>query len=164
VSLDDGNSETVLVLALGNPLMGDDGIGVRIIEELRERELPSGVALADGGTTGLALVGLMEEYQRVIVVDAADMGQAPGCVRKFAPSEVQFRTTGDILSLHQVGFREALTLAEALGVSPPELMIIGVQPKRTAIGEELSSEVERAVPECIRILLDELNRAEPALA
>jgi hydrogenase maturation protease len=153
-----------LVLALGNPLMGDDGIGVRVVEELRGWELPSGVALADGGTTGLALVGLMEEYQRVIVVDAADMGQPPGCVRKFAPSEVQFRTTGDILSLHQVGFGEALTFAEALGVSLPELTIIGVQPKRTAIGEELSPEVERAVPECIRILLDELNCAEQVLA
>ena len=152
-----------VVVGLGNPLMGDDGIGVRVVEELRGRELPSGVRLADGGTTGLALVGLMEEYQRVIVVDAADMGQPPGCVRKFAPSEVQFRTTGDMLSLHQVGFGEALALAEALGVSPPELTIIGVQPKRTAIGEELSPEVERAIPECIRMLLDELNRAEQVL-
>jgi Ni,Fe-hydrogenase maturation factor len=91
VSLDDSAAETVLVLALGNPLMGDDGIGVRVVEELKGRELPSGVALADGGTTGLALVGLMEEYQRVIAVDAADMGQPPGCVRKFAPSEVRLR-------------------------------------------------------------------------
>ena len=164
MSLDDSDSETVLVLALGNPLMGDDGVGVRVVEELKGRELPSGVALADGGTTGLALVGLMEEYQRVIAVDAAEMGQPPGCVRKFAPSEVRFKATGDMLSLHQVGFGEALALAKALGVSPPELTIIGVQPKRTAIGEELSPEVERAVPECIRILLDELDAAEPDLA
>ena len=105
MSLDDSDSETVLVLALGNPLMGDDGIGSRVVEELRARELPNGVALADGGTTGLALVGLMEEYQRVVAVDAADMGQPPGCVRKFVPSDVQFRTSGDTLSLHQVGFR-----------------------------------------------------------
>jgi hydrogenase maturation protease len=163
VSLDDGDSGTVLVLALGNPLMGDDGIGVRVVEELRGRELPSGVALADGGTTGLALVGLMEKYQRVIAVDAADMGQPPGCVRKFAPSEVEFRTTGNMQSLHQVGFGEALTLARALGVSPPELTIIGVQPKRTAIGEELSPEVEGAIPECIRLLLDELDASGPEL-
>jgi hydrogenase maturation protease len=161
VSLDDSDSETVLVLALGNPLMGDDGIGVRVVEELRGRELPGGVVLADGGTTGLALVGLMEDYQRVIAVDAADMGQPPGCVRKFSPSEVQFRTTGDMLSLHQVGFGEALALARALDLSPPELTIIGVQPKRTAMGEELSPEVERAIPECIRILLDELDAAQP---
>lgn len=156
--------KTVLVLGLGNPLMGDDGIGVRVVEELRGRELPDGVALADGGTTGLGLVGLMEGYQRVIVVDAADMGQAPGNVLKFEPSEVQFRASGAMLSLHQVGFGEVLALAKALGVSPPEVTIIGVQPKRTAIGEELSPEVEGAIPQCTRMLLNELNAAEAVLA
>ena len=153
----------MLVIGLGNCLLGDDGIGIRVVEELGRRELPSNVALADGGTTGLGLVSLMDGFQRVIVVDAADMGRQPGCVVKFSPSEVQFKATGDTLSLHQVGLGEVLALTEALGVTPPEMTIIGVQPERTAIGEELSPAVERAIPECIGIVMDELGAADPML-
>ena len=148
---------SILVLGLGNPLLGDEGVGVRVIEELKGLDLPDGVALVDGGTTGLGLISVMEGYQRVIVVDAADMGQPPGRVVKFAPSEVQFRMANDPLSLHQVGFGEVLALAEALGVSPPHLTIIGVQPDRIGVGEEMSPEVEQAIPQCIGLVLGELD-------
>jgi hydrogenase maturation protease len=147
----------VLILGLGNPLLGDERIGVRVVEELKGLELPDGVTVAEGGTTGLGLVGLMEGYQRVIVVDAADMGHPPGRVVRFTPSEAQLKTVEAPLSPHQIGLGEVLALAEALEVAPAELVIIGVQPGRVEMGAGLSPEMEGAIPQIIRIILDELN-------
>jgi len=146
----------VLVIGLGNPLLGDEGIGVRVAEELRGLELPSGVDVIDGGTAGLGLISLMEGYQRVIIVDAADMGRPPGSVVRFTPTEVQFRTVEAPLSLHQIGLGGVLALAEALGISPGELVIIGVQPGQVEMGARLSPEVEGAIPQVIGMVLGEL--------
>jgi hydrogenase maturation protease len=147
----------VLILGLGNPLLGDEGIGVRVVEELKELELPDGVTVVEGGTAGLGLIGLMEGYQRVIIVDAADMGHPPGRVVRFTPSEAQFKTAEAPLSLHQIGLGQVLALAEALEMAPAELVIIGVQPSRLEEGIGLSPEVEGAIPQIIRIILDELD-------
>jgi hydrogenase maturation protease len=147
----------VLILGLGNPLLGDEGIGVRVVEELKGRELPDGVAVIEGGTAGLGLIGLMEGYQQVIIVDAADMGYPPGRVVRFTPSEAQFKTAEAPLSLHQIGLGEVLALAKALEVAPAELVIIGIQPSQMEGGAGLSPEVERAIPQIIRIILDELD-------
>lgn len=146
-----------LILGLGNPLLGDEGIGVRVVEELRGLELPNGVEAVEGGTAGLGLISLMGGYQRVIIVDAADMGQPPGQVVRFTPSEVQFKTAEAPLSLHQIGLVEVLALAEALEVAPAEMIIIGVQPSRLEMGVGLSPEVEGAIPQAIRMILDELD-------
>jgi hydrogenase maturation protease len=146
-----------LVLGLGNPLLGDEGIGVRVVEELKELQLPDGVEAVVGGTAGLGLLGLMEGHQRVIIVDAADMGHPAGRVVRFTPSEVQFKTVEAPLSLHQIGLGEVLALAEALDMSPDELVIIGVQPGRVEMSGELSPEVEGAIPQVISIILDELG-------
>jgi hydrogenase maturation protease len=147
----------VLVLGLGNPLLGDEGIGVRVVEELKGLELPDGVTVAEGGTAGLGLMGLMEGYQQVIIVDAADMGHAPGHLVRFTPPQVQFKTAEAPLSLHQLGLGEVLTLAEALEVAPAELVIIGIQPGQVEVGAGLSPEVEGTIPQIIKIILGELD-------
>ena len=149
----------VLILGLGNPLLGDEGIGVRVVNELTKLELPDGVSAVEGGTAGLGLIGLMEGYQRVIIVDAADMGHPPGRVVRFTPSEAQFKTVEGPLSPHQIGLGEVLTLATALEIVPTKLVIIGVQPGRIKAGVELSPKVERAIPQIIRLILDELDAA-----
>jgi hydrogenase maturation protease len=148
---------TTLVIGLGNPLLGDEGIGTRVVGELKELDLPAGVEVVEGGTAGLGLIGLMEGYQRVIIVDAADMGRPPGHVVRFTPSEVQFKTAEAPLSLHQIGLGEALVVAEALEMAPAELIIIGVQPSRLEMGVGLSPEVEGTIPQAVRMILDELD-------
>jgi len=147
-----------LILGLGNPLLGDEGIGVRVVEELQGLKLPEGVDVAEGGTAGLGLIGLMEGYQRVIVVDAADMGRPPGSVVRFTPAEVHLKTVETLLSPHQIGLGEVVTLADTLELAPDELVIIGVQPKRVEMGTGLSPEVERAIPQTIGLVLKELER------
>lgn len=146
-----------LILGLGNPLLGDEGIGVRVAEELDKLELPAGVTVLEGGTAGVNLINLMEGYQRVIIVDAADMGRVPGSVFRFTPSEARFKTAPTLLSPHQIGFGEVLALAEALELGPPEVVIIGVQPSRIESGTGLSSELKKTIPQIIRIIHDELD-------
>jgi hydrogenase maturation protease len=151
------SSPGTLVIGLGNPLLGDEGIGVRVVKELRELEMPDGVEVIVGGTGGLRLISLIEDYQRVIIVDAADMGCPPGCVVRFTPLETQFKTEETPLSLHQIGLVEVLALAEALEVAPAEVVIVGVQPGRLEGGVGLSPEVEGAIPQIIRMVMDELD-------
>ena len=149
--------EPILILGLGNPLLGDEGIGVRVIEELKKHRLPDGVSVVDGGTSGLGLVSLMEGRDRVIVVDAADMGRPPGSVVSFTREEIKLETGEALFSLHQVGLAEALALADALQVTPNELTIIGVQPLSMEPGAELSPEGEGAIRKCIGLVLDHVG-------
>lgn len=157
-------SKQVLILGLGNPLLGDDGIGMRITTELAGVRLPAGVSVRQGGIAGLGLLDLIAGFQRVIVVDAAEMGCPPGHVVRFTSADVQFKTAKALLSPHQIGLGEVLALAEALGVAPPELVIIGVQPDQTEVGAGLSPEVEGAIPAIIELVLDEIQVAGMAQA
>ena len=153
----------VLVLGLGNPLRGDDGIGPRVVAELHRRGLPEGVTALDAGTGGLDLLNVWQGWPRVIVVDAAAVRRTggetvPGQVVRFTPDEVRFLVTPDGLSLHDAGLAEALALSEALGQDLPELVILSVQPARIGWGEGLSPPVEAALPALLDAVMKEIRR------
>lgn len=137
-----------VVLALGNPLRGDDGVGMAVMERLAQADLPPAVTLLDGGTAGLETVLLLQGYRCAIIVDAAEMGRAPGEWVRFTPSEVRPRAADHQPrgTLHDAGLAEALVLGEALGVLPPEIVIYGVQPAEIGWSPGLSAPVEAAVP------------------
>lgn len=145
-----------LVVGLGNPLRGDDGVGVRVVQSLAMQELPVGVELSDGGTRGLELVNLMEGWQRVILVDAANVGKAHGEFVRFGLDEARLLGSHERISVHAAGLQDALLLAQVLGVLPEEVVIYGVQPARLDWDAELSPQVEAAVPEIARCILNEL--------
>ncbi|MCA9922262.1 MAG: hydrogenase maturation protease, partial [Anaerolineales bacterium] len=130
----------VLVLGIGNPLRGDDGVGTAVISALQHMPLPPDVELVDGGTAGLEIVLLLQAYRRVIVVDAADMGLLPGEWRRFGGNTAVLpaNEANTVGTLHGAGFAEALALAEALDVLPDELVVFGVQPQRVDWVEGLS--------------------------
>ena len=134
-----------LVIGLGNLLRGDDGVGVRLAQMLAKQTLPNDVEVVDGGTQGLGLVPLLEGRQRVILVDAADIGQTPGTFRRFTLAEAVL--TGDELHLaiHAAGLREALLLAKALKIVPDQVVIFGVQPANIEWHNGLSPPVEAAL-------------------
>jgi hydrogenase maturation protease len=136
----------VLVLGLGNPLRGDDGVGCRVTEELARRELSPGVEVLDGGAGGLDLMDLMEGRERVVVVDAADVGRPAGEFVRFTPDQARLAQAADGFSLHHVGLGEVLALAGALGWALPEIVVFGVQPAELGWGEGLSPAVEAALP------------------
>ncbi|MFQ6101274.1 MAG: hydrogenase maturation protease [Anaerolineae bacterium] len=165
---------SVLVLGLGNPWRGDDGVGCRVVEELMRRcpelvegrELPPGVQVLDGGSVGLGLLDLMEGWGRVIVVDAAEMGRKPGEFVRFTLADVRLASACDPFSFHDAGLVEVLALADALGRPLPEMVIFGVQPAEVGWGEGLSPAVETALPILADAVIEEVNNppaaSEPA--
>jgi hydrogenase maturation protease len=146
-----------LVIGLGNPLRGDDGVGVRVAGVLAERVLPRDVEVVDGGTQGLGIVSLMEGRQRVILVDAADMGRAPGAFVRFNLDDVRLMGKDDRLSIHGAGLRDSLLLAQALGTLPDEVTIFGVQPAKLEWESALSPEVEASLPALVEAILLEAS-------
>ena len=150
------------IIGLGNPLRGDDGVGVRVTELLAAQRLPQDVAVVDGGTQGLGIVSLMEGRQRVILVDAADVHEAPGQFVRFTLDEVDLLGESTLLgeqqqlSVHNAGLRDALLLARALGVLPQEVVVFGVQPAKMEWESTLSPEVEAALPGLLAAILAEL--------
>jgi hydrogenase maturation protease len=146
---------STLVLGLGNPLQGDDGVGIRVVEELERRQLPDHVEVMDGGTPGVGLINLMEGRSRVVIVDAAEMDRAPGEVVRFRVEDVKLTGSSARFSLHRSGVAEALALAEALGVPLPEIVVYGVQPAQVGWGEGLSSETAAAIPALVETIIQE---------
>jgi len=137
-----------LILAIGNILRMDDGVGAAVVAALHERTLPPDVTVLDGGTLGFEMVLLFQGYQRVIILDAAEMGLEGGTWRHFSPDEVRLQTRDMHLggTLHYAGLAEALSLGEALGVLPPQIEIFGVQPSDIDWAIGLTPPVAAVVP------------------
>lgn len=149
-----------LILGVGNTLYGDDGLGVRVAELLAQERLPAGVVVEEAGLNGVDLVIKMEGWQRVILIDAVQMGAKPGTWRRLKPEEVQLMAEEQGLSLHEGGIASALELAQALGKLPGEIVIYGVEPEVLEVREGLSSSVQAAIPELTQHILEEIWKRE----
>ncbi|MBN1286759.1 MAG: hydrogenase maturation protease [Anaerolineae bacterium] len=149
-----------LVLALGNPLRGDDGVGAAVLEQLEQAGRPPSVTLTDGGTAGLETVLLLQGYPRAIIIDAAEMGLAPGAWRRFTLQEVELRAADPHLrgTIHGAGLAEALALGEALGILPADLVIYGVQPAVVGWTPGLSEPVQAIIPTLCAAILDNIQK------
>ncbi len=147
---------STLIIGLGNPLRGDDGVGVCVAQMLAQQALPNDVEVVDGGTQGLGLVNLMEGRRRIILVDAADVGKNPGQFIRFTLDKAVLQGDDQPLSIHTAGLREALLMAEALKVLPDEVVIFGMQPANLDWINALSSEVKATLPDLIAAVLSEL--------
>jgi hydrogenase maturation protease len=149
----------ILVIGLGNPLRGDDGVGVRVVEALQAYSLSPDVEVVDGGTQGLGIIPLMEGRERLILIDAADMGAAPGQFVRFEPDHVRLLGDDRQLSVHSAGLREALQLAQALHVLPEDVIIFGVQPEHLDWDAGLSQTVEANLPPLIAAVVADIGQA-----
>jgi hydrogenase maturation protease len=152
-----GRPKTV-IMGAGNVLMGDDGIGVHVIKAMKEQGgLPDGVELIDAGTATLDAFSMLEGVDRLIIVDAVKSGAAPGTIYRFSPEDVS-QTSSRKISLHQMSLLETLRASKMLGVRPPDVTIIGVEPKTIAAETCLSKEIAAQIPkiiDTIRSLLGE---------
>lgn len=150
--------QDMLVLGTGNPLMGDDGVGSQVIELLAERSLPPNVKIEDAGLPGWGLPAWFEGWSNVILVDAVQMGQAPGSWRRFRPEEVRLELETDALSLHQPDLACGLALAQALDLLPENLVLYGVEPAVVNPGEALSPAVRQSLPDLVASILNDLEK------
>ena len=144
----------VLVLGIGNILLRDEGVGVRVVEMLQAMELPSTVEVFDGATAGVDLLDVLADRRKVIVIDALQADEPPGTVFRLSPSELEPPEPMP-LSLHQVGLLEALRMARLIGCPPEQVVIFGVRPKDVGYGLDLSAEVAEAIPKVVELVLSE---------
>ena len=128
----------VLVLGVGNPLMGDDGFGLALLEHLRRSAgWPADVTLMDGGTWGMNLLPDIEDADALLILDAVDAGREPGALVTLGRDQLP-KYVAQKLSPHQVDLRDVLALAELRGHLPTRAAAVGIQPYRIALGTELS--------------------------
>jgi len=147
----------IVVLGVGNLLLSDEGVGVHLIQKLREMEIGEGVELIDGGTSLLDFLSQMEDISKLIIVDAIKLGGKPGRTYRIYVDDSLLKDGKVITSLHQLGVLEALALAEKMGKLPPTV-IIGVEPKDMTSGLELSPEVQKGMNRMVNLILEEVGR------
>jgi hydrogenase maturation protease len=159
----------LLVIGVGNVLLRDEGVGVRVAHELDRRaadgavEVPPGTRVVDGGTLGLDLLPLIDDARGLLLVDAVDLGQSPGSVAVIRGDDLQGVLAGHV-SPHQVGVGDLLAVARLMGTLPDAVALVGIQPGEIAIGLELTDVVQAAVPEALRTVLAELDLLARAAA
>lgn len=146
----------VLVLGIGNILLRDEGIGVRVVETLQTMELPSTVETLDGATAGIDLLDALADRRKVIVIDAVHADGPPGTVLRFSPDQIGPQQHV-ALSLHQVGFLEALRATRVIGCPPEQVVIFGIRPKTVEYGLQLSEQISEAIPKLIELVMSELE-------
>jgi len=148
----------ILILGLGNSVMSDDGLGVRAVARLQERfRFPEGVSVLDGGTLGLDLLPRLEGVDRLLIVDALQIGAPPGTVVRLEGEEVP-RAFANKLSVHQMGVQDLLAVAELQGHLPGELVVWGAQPGSIEMSVELTPPVAGALEEIVDGVVAELRR------
>lgn len=145
------DSRPVVVLGLGNLLMADDGVGLIALARLEEEWfVPRDVERVDGGTWGMNLLPIIERADRVILLDAIDLGDPPGTLIRLEGEEIP-RFLGLKLSPHQIDLREVLALAELRGTLPGELIALGIQPARVEMSTTLSPVVEARLDQLVHM-------------
>lgn len=147
---------SILVIGLGNLLLSDEGVGVHVVRALAERyRLPPAVELIDGGTSGMDLLDALAQAERVVVVDAARTGQAPGTVIEVADGELP-AFFSQKLSPHQVGFSDVLASLELIGSRPREIILVAIEPADLSLGIELSQCGREAAATALQAVLRRL--------
>jgi hydrogenase maturation protease len=151
-------SEQILVLGVGNILLTDEGVGIRVIERMQERyAFPDNVSVLDGGVLGLSLLGVISEADHLIVVDAIKNGREPGFLYRLEGDQVPKRILAKN-SLHQVDFLETLTSCQVLD-KVPETVILGVEPQDIEnLSIELTPVVQERIDALVDMVLKELDR------
>jgi hydrogenase maturation protease len=165
----------LLVLGIGNVLLRDEGVGVRVVRELEDladrgaAHLPEGTSLVDGGTRGLDLLPLIADARAVVIVDAVDLGLAAGAVDVVrgdalfgaaAPGGALPGARDGATPAGPNGVRHLLDLARLMGTPPATVSLVGVQPGEIAVGTDLTEVVQRALPAAVATTLSELRRLD----
>jgi len=156
---------TTLLLGLGNPVRGDDAVGLRVAEAVQDmlRADPiEGVFVATSTRGGLELIDLLAGHARAVIVDCLDVpGADPGTLRELALDDV--KGCARLVGSHDIGVATALEMGRLLGADMPETVeVIGITAADTnCIEERLSPRVAAAVGSTARWLYEKLEKADP---
>lgn len=138
---------TTLVLGIGNLLLTDEGVGIHVVRYLaRHYAVLPGIDYVDGGTLNFLLAPRIEKVDRLVVVDAANLGATPGAHRTLHGEDMDRFLQGSGRSAHEVGLLDLLAMARLAGRLPAQRALVGIQPASLEWGEGPSPAVARAIP------------------
>ncbi len=153
--MDNPGHPPILVLGLGNPVLGDDGIGCRVAMALQPATDLRGAEVDTFEKGGLSLMERIVGYRRVILVDAVTTGEAPrGSVNVYPLGELPNPGLGHLNSAHETSLQTALELARQLDAEvPAEITVVAIETDRVfELGEELTPEATAALPRAVALV------------
>lgn len=136
----------ILILGIGNLVLQDEGFGVHVVQALaKEGGFDEDVTLLDGGTGGLHLMGELQNYGRVIVVDASLDRYPTGTVRVLKPAYGEFPP---LVTAHEIGLKDTLEALELTGKAMPDVTLVVCSVEHyTSLGTEMTPAVAAAMDE-----------------
>jgi hydrogenase maturation protease len=145
----------VTVLGVGSPLMGDDGVGLTLLAAVAAASPDPRVEFVDGGTGGLELLPVIQDAERLLILDAV-AGAVPGAVVQFAGDQLA-RLGAAKLSPHQVGLLDVLAAAR-LTAREPAMAVVGIVPQMVDFQYGLTPVVEAGVPRAVAAAVAVITR------
>lgn len=145
-----------LILGFGNPLKGDDGIGIQAVKMLSERDLPPDTKVMEVRAPGWDLATWFEGCSFLIMIDAVRMGKPPGTWQRLDLEDIKLIPPKGYLSLHEASIREGLLLTQSLNILPEKILFYGLEPGSLSAGQTLSPVVQAALPDLIEEILREI--------
>jgi len=142
----------ILVLGIGNYLMGDEGVGVHLAERLAEINLPAYIEVVDGGTGGFHLLQYFEDHETVILVDATLDKNPVGTIRLIKPRYA--KDFPQAMSTHDIGLRDMVNALQLMDKMPDiHLFVVSIQSIQQQ-GITLTPEIEGIMPTLIKQVLE----------
>ena len=155
-----GTGRKPALVGFGNPLWGDDGIGLAIVDRLRsDPDLCERLDFFDLGTSAARLIHLLPGRPKVVLVDAAMMGLPPGTLRRFVPQEAR---NLDQQARHAGQIWDIVKLARQLGQAPAELIWFGIEPFRVSPELSLSEALVSRLPAYAIAIRSEFLKGQPS--
>ncbi len=146
-----------IVIGIGNPDRGDDGVG-RLVARSLDGRLPADVEIVEVDGEATALLAHMDGAEEAYLVDACASGAAPGTVRRFDVVAAPLPQAAFGLSTHGFGLAEATELARALGQLPPRCVVYAIEGAGFEAGAPLSDAVAEAMPRVVQRLCGEIEQ------
>ena len=151
----DNMQKNIIIVGLGNPLMGDDGVGIFIINKLEEFPFPPHIKIVDCGTDVLKILSHIEGQEWILLIDAIEGKHPTGTIYRFSKEEL-LNFPGESKSAHLISVIDSLRLLEKLNSDFRKAVVemIGIQPGKIEVNTPLSPPVEKAAREVIREIKD----------
>lgn len=134
------SKKRIAVIGLGNPLRGDDGVGIAMLDRLKKIFLNNKTDFLDFGTASHGLLAYLGEYEKVLLIDAISAGLEPGILKIFRLDQAAYQVQEKKISSHELTLGDLLSLCQSLQISS-EIFIAGIQVKETAWDTGLSDDV-----------------------
>jgi hydrogenase maturation protease len=149
--------KTALLLGIGNILLKDEGVGVHVVNAMKEGcTFSPEVEIIDGGTLGLDLLPFIEGKEGLLIIDAVNFGKAPGYIGILENEEIP-STMFTRMSVHHIGLADVLFSAELLDIKPAHICLIGIQPQSLDVGLDMTDCIAGKVEELITLAISKLK-------